>query len=410
MSLPSNAAVEPYTIRIEDEILSDLERRLRDVRWADDPNNEDWYYGPPTRYMQDLVAYWRDDFDWRAAEQRLMAYDHYLADVDGVPIHFMYKEGSGASPVPLLLAHGWPWTFWFFNRIIDPLADPAADGGDPADAFDVIAPSLPGYAFSTPQTAPDMNFWKIAALFDQMMTDDLGYDRYAAAGYDFGAMICGQLGHNHSDNLYGIHLGHDIPLTLFQGERPWDMTQGTMVPEGVSDELRDEILKMARTYASHVAVHQLDAQTLTHGLEDSPVGLLSWLLRRWRGWSDQSLDFDAIFPRDELLTHATIWWATRSAGSSIRQYSNTSRYPWQPSHDRTPPIEAPTGFMLPVGDAYPPGANTAESRIRAFEEGPTAAWYNAVRVEATEDCGHFGPYEAPRPFIDGIRGHFRDLR
>jgi hypothetical protein len=183
-----------------------------------------------------------------------------------------------------------------------------------------------------------------------------------------------------------------------------------MIPKDASPELRADLLNSYRTYASHVAVHMLDAQTLTHALNDSPVGMLAWLLQRWKKWSDRYGDFEAVFPRDHILTNATIYWANQAIGSSIRVYPNTNRYPWKPSHDRTPVVEAPAGFTFLCGDAYPPGVHTPEERIAAFENGPTRSWFNPVHVDAHMKGGHFGPWENPDAFIDGIRATFRPLR
>ena len=163
--------LEPTPIRVGDEVLDDLRRRLMATKWPLDAGNDDGYYGVRRPYLAELVAYWADGFDWRAAERAINAYEHYRVDVGGVPVHFMRKAGAGPDPVPLILSHGWPWTFWHWSKVIDPLADPAAYGGDPADAFDVIVPSLPGFGFSTPLTnQPDMNFTKIADVWHELMT------------------------------------------------------------------------------------------------------------------------------------------------------------------------------------------------------------------------------------------------
>jgi pimeloyl-ACP methyl ester carboxylesterase len=410
MAIVESSTVERFEINFSDEVLADLRSRLRNTRWAPDPDNADWHHGVPTAYLQSLVQYWLEEFDWRAAEARIMAYDHFRTEVDGVPIHFMSKPGVGPNPIPLLLVHGWPWTFWDYSRVVDQLADPSLDGGDPADAFDVIIPSVPGFAFSNPYADLDMNFVKIADLMHSMMTERLGYPRFAAAGGDLGALVAAQLGHKYADSMYGIHLTHDIPLDLLQNERPWDVTGGAFVPEDASDELREDILALTDTYASHVAVHMLDGQTLTHGLMDSPVGMLAWILERWHHWSDQRQNFDEVFPRDHLLTNATIWWATGCIGPSLRHYSHYQHFPWKPSHDRKPQIEAPAGFTFYVGDQIPPGTRTVEARKQAFLNGHSAEWFNTVHLSVTDAGGHFGPFENPKPFIDGLRENFRTLR
>lgn len=405
----NHPTLPPFVINLPDDVLTDLRSRLDATRWSIDLDNEDESYGISTRYLKGLVEYWINGFDWRAAERAINAFTHHRVDVDGVPVHFIREPGNGPNPIPIILSHGWPWTFWDWSKVIRPLADPATFGGDPADAFDVIVPSLVGFGFSTPSGRGDMNFWKMAELWHSLMTGTLGYARYAAGGGDYGALVTSQLGHKYADHLYGIHLSHTIPLRVFQSERPWDVTEGRLVPEGASDELRAQILLYQRTYASHVAVHMLDAQTLTHALNDSPVGMLAWVLQRWKKWSDKRGDFDAVFPRDHILTNATIFWANQAIGSSIRSYANANRPPWRPSHERTLMIEAPAGFTFLTGDASPPGVDV-DNRVDAFMNGSTGSMYNTIYAKAHEKGGHFVPWENPEAVIADIRATFRPLR
>src|SRR5258707_2681688 len=205
--------LQPTLIHVSDEQLSDLRARLKLTRWPLDAGNDDWYYGVGRTYLEELVDYWLNTYDWRKAETAINRYEHYRVHVNGVPVHFMRKPGVGPHPVPLILTHGWPWTFWHWSRVIDPLADPAAFGGDPADAFEVIVPSLPGFGFSTPlPDHPDMNFWKVADVWHTLMTETLGHAAYAAGGCDVGALVTGQLGHKYADELYGIHIGSGLKI------------------------------------------------------------------------------------------------------------------------------------------------------------------------------------------------------
>ena len=400
------ALPEPFVIDIPQETLDDLNRRMRDTRWALDLDNENDYYGISTRELKDLADYWADGFDWRAVERRLNKFSHYRLDAGGVPVHFIRRPGTGPAPIPIILSHGWPWTFWDYSKVIEPLADPAAHGGDPSDAFDVIVPSLAGFAFSTP-TSGDMNFWKMADVWHTLMTETLGYPKYAASGTDYGSLVTAQLGHKYADRLYGVHFGQDLPPDMFNGELFFSHV--SPVPDGTPDKLRAEILAFYDTYASHVMAHMLDGQTITHGLNDSPAGMLAWLLQRWKKWSDKNGDFAAAFPRDHILTNATIYWANAAIGQSIRSYRNAVRYPWKPSHDRTPAIEAPAGFTFLAGDHYPPGADVS-NRAEIFENGPSRHWYNPVYVKAHQKGGHFVPWENPDAFIDDVRATFRKLR
>ncbi|MFC0216036.1 epoxide hydrolase family protein [Paenibacillus chartarius] len=401
--------LEPRPIFVPDEVLVDLRHRLQSTRWPLDAGNEDWFYGVNRNYLEGLVDEWINDFDWRKAEQAINAYEHYHVEVSGVPVHFMYKPGKGPSPIPLILSHGWPWTFWHWSKVIDPLADPAAFGGDPTEAFDVIVPSLPGFGFSSPlPNHPDMNFWKIADLWHTLMTDILGYPKYAAAGCDVGALVTGQLGHKYPDELYAIHIGSAQKLNLFNGERAWDLTGGRPLPDNLPEHIRTKIIELDRRFASHLAVHTLDPGTLAYGLSDSPVGMLAWILERWARWSDNNGNIEHVFSKNDLLTHATIYWVTNTIETSMRVYANNNRYPWTPVHDRSPVIEAPTGITF-VGYENPPGVTT-DARVQHFLESDRAAWYNHVNITAHEQGGHFIPWEIPDEWVGDLRRTFRGYR
>ena len=398
-----------FVISIPQETIDDLKARLRDTRWPADIDEDDDYYGTSQAYLKELVNYWLHEFDWREAERQLNQWDNYRVTIDGSPIHFIRRQGTGPAPIPLIMSHGWPWSYREWTKVIGPLTDPAAHGGDPADAFTVIVPSLSGFAFSTPTGRPDMNFWKMAELWHQLMTEHLGYQKYAAAGSDYGALVTGQLGHKYASELYGIWLSHRIHLDIFQGDRPWDITGGALVPGGIPEPLQHDIVAMQQRFASHVAVHILDNQNLAYGLADSPAGMLSWILRRWTKWSESGGDVESVFPRDHLLTNATIWWATNSITSSIRSYANANRYPWTPSHDRTPIIEAPAGITF-LGYENPPGIPTSEVVQRFLDNPREEPWYNPVYLKAHEHGGHFTAWENPQAVIEDIRATFRPLR
>ncbi|MGO4547973.1 epoxide hydrolase family protein [Paenibacillus sp. 2TAB23] len=401
--------LKPSPIHVSDELLADLQYRLKSTRWPLDAGNEDWFYGVSRNYLEELVDYWIHEYDWRKSEKAINAYEHYNVEVDGVPVHFMRKPGAGPNPVPLILSHGWPWTFWHWSKVIDPLADPGAFGGNPADAFDVIVPSLPGFGFSKPSpNNPDMNFWKIADLWHTLMTDILGYPKYAAGGCDVGALVTGQLGHKYSDELYAIHIGSAQKLNLFNGERAWDLSGGRPIPDGIPEQIRSRILEFDRRFASHLAVHVLDPSTLAYGLSDSPVGMLAWILERWTRWSDNKGNIEDVFTKDDILTHATIFWANNTIETSMRVYANANRYPWTPAHDRMPVIEAPTGITF-VGYENPPGVTT-ETRVQKFLDSDRAPWYNHVNITTHEHGGHFIPWETPDKWVEDLRRTFQGRR
>lgn len=405
----SYLGIQPSPIKVPEEALEDLRSRLQLTRWPMDAGNEDWFYGVNKGYLKELTEYWIHSFDWRQAEKAMNRYEHYTVDISGVPVHFMRKPGVGPNPVPLILSHGWPWTFWHWSRVIDPLADPGAFGGDPDEAFEVIVPSLPGFGFSAPlMERPDMNFWKIAELWHTLMTDVLGYAKYAAAGCDVGALVTGQLGHKYAEELYGIHIGSAQKLSFFNGERAWDFAGGRPIPDNLPEAVRQQILELDRRFASHLAVHVLDPGTLAYGLSDSPVGMLAWMLERWVRWSDNKGHIENVFSKDDLLTHATIYWVTNTMETSIRAYANANRYPWTPAHDRWPVVEAPTGITF-VGYENPPGTPT-EQRVQQFLGTDRASWYNHVNITAHEEGGHFIPWEIPTQWVEDLRRTFRGRR
>jgi hypothetical protein len=226
--------LDPYTINVDQSVLDDLVVRLKATRFAPDLDNEDERYGLSTTYLRRLAEYWADEFDWRAMERKINGFTHHRVDVGGSPVHFIREPGNGPAPIPLLLLHGWPWTFWDWSKVIRPLTHPAAFGGDPADAFDVIVASLPGFAFSTPLSVRE-NYVSMAERFHTLMTETLGYEKYGVGACDYGALVGAQLGHRYADSLYGIHLGYEMPIAIGQGDRYWDLTGG-VTTDGVAPE------------------------------------------------------------------------------------------------------------------------------------------------------------------------------
>jgi microsomal epoxide hydrolase len=387
-----------FQVHASAEALADLEARLRQTHWPDDFANADWLYGTNGDYLRSLVHYWINDFDWAEQERAINAFDHYRVDVDGLPIHFIREPGRGPNPIPLILSHGWPWTFWDLHEVIGPLADPAAFGGDPEDAFEVIVPSLPGFGFSTPLRKPGINFWRTADLWHALMTDVLGFERFAAQGGDWGALVTAQLGHKYAPSLFGIHLTNLIPLTLFNHQRPWDITAGTLVSDDLPPAEREAALAQQRRIASHVAVQVLDPQTLGYGLHDSPVGLLAWLLERRYTWGDCNGDVESRFSKEHLLTTAMLYWLTNSFVTSARYYAEAAHNPWQPSHNRVPRVEVPAGVTHLGGDV---GRGVIDSVRGDFD----------IRYENSHPTGgHFAPAEEPEVVINDIRATFRALR
>jgi pimeloyl-ACP methyl ester carboxylesterase len=384
---------ERFEISVPDEALADLRARIVATRWPDDFANETWRYGANRGWLQDTVAYWADGYDWRAVERALNRFEHWRVVLDDVPVHYVLRRGVGADPCPLVLTHGWPWTFWDFARCIDPLADPAAHGGDPAYSFDVVVPSLPGYGFSSPLAKPAVAVRETARLWVRLLTEVLGHERFGAHGGDWGASVTAQLGHEHAAHLVGVHMSLPVLLKVsyYGGLSPEDYGPDE---QGWYETMQ---ARMASTHA-HVAVHSQDPQTLAYALNDSPVGLAAWILERRRLWSDHDGDvFDAI-SRDDLLTGVTIFWFTQTIGTSMRYYFEQWANPLRIVHDRTPEIEAPTGIAVFPGDLVFVPRTVAERHT------------NLHRWTVMPRGGHFAAIEEPDLLVDDLRAFFRPLR
>lgn len=383
---------ERFEIAIPDADLVDLHERLARARLAEDFANDDWRYGVEGGYLRELVEYWRDAYDWRKHEAEMNAVPHFRVVLDDVPIHFVHVRGTGPNPMPLVLSHGWPWTFWDYARTIGPLADPGAHGGDPADAFDVVVPSLPGYGFSSPLRRTGVNWSTTADLWARLMGEVLGYERFAAQGGDWGAFVTAELGHRFADRLHGIHI--TIPA-----HPAFDL--GRLGPDEYSPEERPRFERMLQRVGSataHLKVHSSDPQTLAYAFQDSPVGLAAWIVERRRSWSDCGGDVERRFSKDDLLTTVGLYWLTRTIGTSMRFYWENMRLAWKPSHDRSPVIEAPTGIaVLPYELLFIP-------RRRAEEK------TNLVHWSELPAGGHFAPAEEPERLVEDIRACFRPLR
>ncbi len=384
---------ERFAIHVDDTVLDDLRSRLSAIRWPNDPGNEDWRYGTNRAWLEDLVAYWRDGYDWRRQEAAMNRFAHYRVVLDDVPIHFIHRRGVGPNPIPIVLTHGWPWTFWDFGEVIDALADPANHGGDPADAFDVVVPSLPGYGFSTPLTRTGVTVRTTAALWTRLMHDVLGYEHFGAHGGDWGASVTAQLGHEFPDHLLGVHLSLPVLLRVsyYSGLSAEQYGPGE---EGWFDRMQTRMASAA----SHVAVHSQDPQTLAYALNDSPVGLASWILERRRLWSDHDGDVYDALSRDFLLTNVMLYWVTGSIGSTMRYYWENWRQAVRTVHDRNPAIEVPTAIAVFPNDLVFVPRSVAEIHT------------NLVRWTEMPRGGHFAAAEEPDLIVEDLRAFFRELR
>jgi pimeloyl-ACP methyl ester carboxylesterase len=387
---------EPYRIAIPDAAIADLHRRLDMTRWAEDFGNEDWRYGVEAGWLRDMAHYWRHAFDWRRQEAEMNAWPGFRVELDGVPIHFLHIRGKGPNPMPLVLTHGWPWTFWDYRDLIGPLTDPAAHGLDPAVSFDLVIPSLPGYGFSTPLRKTGINMRTVADLWVMLMRDVLGYDRFGAAGGDWGAAVTSQLGHAHGEHLTGIYQ----TLVTIPG---FDFAD--LGPDAFAEDEQWMAARNATGFdmiISHITAQSHDPQTLAYAFNDSPVGTAAWLWERRRAWSDWEGDFFDLFDRDALCTLASIYWFTGSMGSSFRLYRESilgfGSMANPRSHDRTPAIAVPSGF----------GIDPKE--VVLMPRSVAAANTNLHHWNVLPRGGHFAPAEQPEIVTQELRSFFGSLR
>jgi pimeloyl-ACP methyl ester carboxylesterase len=383
----------PFEIHIPEDALDDLQDRLQRTRFAEDFGNDDWSFGVPGGYLRALVDHWLTQFDWRAQEAAMSRFAHYRADVDGVLVHFVHERGRGRAPMPLILTHGWPWTFWDYEQLIGPLSDPAAFGGDAREAFDVIVPSLPGTAFSSPLRRTGIGVVATADLWLRLMRDTLGYDRFAAGGGDSGAFVTARLAHAYPGHVIGIHLNFPATVTM--------AALGSIRPEDYSPEEQRWLADpapQARGTTAHMAVHVEDPQTLAAAMNDSPAGLAAWMVERRRNWSDCHGDVERRFTKDQLLTSVSLYWLTGTFHTSVRFYAESFREPWPLVHDRQPPIEVPTAVAV-----FPCELLRVPRRFMERQA-------NVARWTVMPSGGHFAPAEEPELMVEDLRAFFRDLR
>jgi microsomal epoxide hydrolase len=381
--------IEPFAIRVPDAVLDDLRERLARTRWPDQIPGSGWDYGTDLAYLKELCAYWRDGFDWRAQEARLNRFDHFRTEIDGQPLHFVHQRSRAPDALPLVITHGWPGSIAEFTKIVGPLSDPAAHGGDPRDAFHVVCPSIPGYGFSGPTRTPGWDIERVAKALAALMAR-LGYARYGAQGGDWGAVATTYLGILDPAHVAGIHLN-----MVIAGPPP-----GEADPmQGVTPEERQALAAMGEFQKHETGYQQIQGtrpQTLGYGLNDSPAGLAAWIVEKFRAWSDCGGDVESRFTKDELLTNLTIYWATQTINSSIRLYCETIRGGrWGFTNSR---VAVPTGCAIFPKEVMRPPRRWAEAQ------------YDVRRWTPMRAGGHFAALEEPEALVDEIRAFFRDLR
>jgi pimeloyl-ACP methyl ester carboxylesterase len=388
----TDSARKRFAIDVSDEDVEDLRRRLAHVRWPDEaPGPTPWAQGSDLAYMKELIAYWRDAYDWRAQEKALNAMTQYTALAGGIDVHFVHEVGEGRDPIPLLLMHGWPGSFYEFSKVIPLLSDPGRHGGDPGDAFTVVAPSLPGYAFSFSPGQRRLDISDMAAAFVELMDTVLGHPRFIAAGSDWGARLTARLACHHADHVIGAYLT-TLPIRRDTKLPPNPTAEQQRYAERVEAWQREE--------RGYTEIQGTKPQTLAYALTDSPVGLAAWIVEKFRSWSDCGGDVERRFTKDELLTAVSIYWFTGAIGSSFSLYWGRLHGMWDLSQhlDNGARIEVPTGFVDFPGEIIRTPRAIVESAVNLQH------WTTMTRG------GHFAAFEEPELFVDDLRAFARRFR
>jgi pimeloyl-ACP methyl ester carboxylesterase len=380
-----STSIEPFEIRVDDSILEDLRQRLARTRFPDQIEATGWEYGIPIDYLRQLVEFWRDTYDWRAEEARLNEFSHFRTRIDEHSIHFIHARSPHDDALPLLITHGWPGSVVEFLDVIPRLTDPEAFGGSAADAFHVVAPSLPGYGFSEPPRTPGWDEQRIAHAFIVLMSR-LGYDRYGAQGGDWGAQVTTRIGSLDPERCAAIHLNMALGIPS---------EDGTPLTEEEQADLAT--MKQFGNEESGYAHEQgTKPQTLGAALNDSPAGLLAWIVEKFRTWSDCGGHPENCFTRDQLITNVMLYWVTQTSASSARLY-------WESRH------RDPTTRALPFVDA-PTGVARYPKEILRWPRSWVERQYNVVHWAVMDKGGHFPALEQPELFVDDLRTFFRVAR
>jgi epoxide hydrolase len=372
-----SADVRPYRVEIPQLELDDLQARLERARWPDELAGAEWSYGVPLDYVRDLVERWRTGFDWRAHEARLNGFSQFTTTIDGQQVHFLHVRSPEPDALPLICTHGWPMSVFEYLDLAGPLSDPRAHGGDPADAFHVVIPSLPGVAFSGPTTEPGWDSHRVARAWVELMAQ-LGYERYGAHGNDAGSQISPEVGRHDPEPVVGVHVTQLFSFPSGDPAEFADMSDEDMAAMKFLEQFT------ARGGLAYNAYQSAQPQTLAYALQDSPAGWLAWVTQLFQRFVDP----------DYILVNASTYWLTNTVGSSIRRYYADAHA----EHGPTEPTTTPTGVAI--------FANDFQS-IRRFAERDHA---NIVSWNRYDRGSHFSPHDAPDLLLDDLRQFFRTLR
>jgi len=385
--MPDNA-LRPFKIFVPDSVLEDIRQRLLNVRLPDEPPLDPWSTGTSVAYLKKLLAYWRDGFDWRAQEAKLNTFRQFTVPLSGINVHFIHEEGKGPKPMPLLLCHGWPGSVMEFYKLLPMLTDPARFGGDPADAFSVVAPSLPGYVFSFKPGQKRFSIEEIAEVFAALMTDVIGYKHFGAQGGDWGAFVASRLGFAFPDRMIGIH------LNLLAVRRDSKMVDNPTPEEKI---FLDQLKLFLKEETGYQWIQGTKPTTLAFALTDSPAGLAAWFVEKFRTWTDCDGNPENALTRDEMLAGIMLYWVSGAIGSSFWPYYARMHGPWPIPEGST--VDVPTGYVEFPKEILRPPRSVAERMYTDIR-----------RWTVMLNGGHFAALEQPEALAAEIRAFFRALR
>jgi pimeloyl-ACP methyl ester carboxylesterase len=378
--------ITPFTIRVPDEVLSDLRTRIRNTRWPNQAPGAAWAQGTDLEYLKRLLSYWADGFDWRAQERRLNTFKHFRAELGAIHVHFVHERSREGNGIPLILTHGWPSSFLELLPLVPLLTNPKANGID-APAFDLVIPSLPGYGFS--ERPAQANYRTVARLWHTLM-HGLGYERYGAGGGDFGAGVATYMAIENPAPMIGIHL---------TTPELWPPTgEGTRSLTEAESAYVTQVRQWDEVERGYSAIQSTRPQTLGYALNDSPAGLAAWILEKWRAWSDSDGDLEARFSREFLLTMLTLYWVTETITPSMRDYFDNR---WHSAEIQPGArVQAPVGFACFDNNYVSEGSPPREWVERL---------YDVRRWTSMPSGGHFAAAEEPELLARDIAAFFAEV-
>ena len=380
--------VPRFRVHVEQHLLDDLQLRLKQARFARFSRSKTWDYGTSTEFLEELVFYWRTEFNWHQAEEKLNVLKQYKARASGLDVHFVHERARSADAIPLLLLHGWPDSFYRYHKVVPALSDPSAFGGDASDSFDVVVPSLPGFAFTTARSGNhEQPLRHAAAVVWQLMTETLGYQKFAVAGGDIGRSVAQLIAIDHPESVIAVHLT-DL------GSRVSQLDASTLTKQ--EQKYLETLQKTAGADGAYEAVQSTRPHSLAAALNDSPVGLASWIADRFHSWSDHTTNIYNSFTRDELLTNIMLYWITGTIGSSMQVYFDETK---ASSFKKEDFVECPVGLAL-----FPKDIGGIPPRRLAER------FLNVQRWTEMPHGGHFAAWEVPELYVNDIRAFLREWR